>query len=410
MRLLIIGHTYPEPSTTAAGTRMMQLISIFQEEGYQLHFATSASKNDKSVDLKSLGVSEDIIQLNSPKFDDYILGINPDIVLFDRYIMEEHYGWRITKNCPNAIKILDTEDLHFIRKAREIEFKKAGNLDNLDFYTETAKREVASIMRCDLSLIISEYEMSILIHKFKIPESILHYCPFMVSETKNPVDLPSFDERNGFMTIGNCFHAPNIDSILYLKKEIWPLIRVQLPSSQLSIYGSYAPQHITELHNEKEGFLIKGWAPSIQEAMSKTKICLAPLRFGAGLKGKLIDAMTYCTPAITTSVGAEGMYGNYIDNGGIGDTADEIAALAVSLYTDKEAWQSKQNMSREILTSRFSKTRVSFDLKTKISKLLLTYIDHRKSNFLGQVFNYHTLQATKYMSRWIEEKNKKREE
>ena len=406
MKLLIIGHTIPEPSTTAAGGRMMQLISLFQEEGFEIHFATSALKGPRSVDLETLGVSIATIELNKPSFDEYIIKLNPVLVIFDRYIMEEHYGWRVAQHCPNALRILDTEDLHFLRKARKVHFKKHGNLTELDVYTETAKREIASIMRCDLSLIISEYEMNLLLTGFNIPESCLHYLPFMVAEPVNSDELPTFEERDGFMTIGNFFHAPNVDSVLLLKQKVWPRIRAKLPSAELSIYGNYAPQQINELHNEREGFLIKGWAPSVEKVMSYSKICLSPIRFGAGLKGKLLDAMRYGTPAVTTSIGAEGMYGSLANAGGVEDSIEAIVDAAVILYTDKTKWTESQRRGSEVLRSRFDKNTHSIDLKKRISDLRENIDSHRKLNFLGQIFQHQTMQANRYMSKWIEEKNK----
>jgi len=287
MILLILGHTIPEPTTTAAGNRMLQLISIFQQEGYKIHFATSALLNPRSVDLGALNIALDVIKLNDPSFDSYIKNLNPDIVMYDRFVIEEHYGWRVAKHCPNAIRILDTEDLHFLRKAREAAIKKEGNLNNVDLYTDQSKRELASIMRCDISLIISKYEHKLLIDTFNVSESQLLYIPFLVEYVPDLSDFKSYEDRTGFMTIGNLLHTPNVDSVLYLKKEIWPRIRKQLPDAKLSVYGNYAPQQINELHNEKEGFLIKGWAPSVAEVMSDARVCLAPIRFGAGLKGKL---------------------------------------------------------------------------------------------------------------------------
>ena len=406
MKLLILGHTIPEPSTTAAGGRMMNLIKVFQEEGYDIHFATSALAGPRSVDLASVGISVDTIELNKPSFDEYIIELNPTVVMFDRYVIEEHYGWRVAQHCQDALRVLDTEDLHFLRKARESHFKKHGNLIGLDIYTGTAKREIASIMRCDISLIISEYEMKLLIETFGVPESCLHYLPFMVEEPLDIDDLPSFEEREGFMTIGNFFHSPNVDSVLFLKKEIWPEIRKRLPSAVLSVYGNYAPQQINELHNEKEGFLIKGWTPSVKEVMSQSKVCLAPLRYGAGLKGKLLDAMIYGTPAVSTSIGAEGMYGSYDNAGVVEDNIADMVDSVISLYTDKNKWAASQKRGVEILKYRFGYNTHSADLKKRFSWLKENLTQHRKKNFLGQIFQHQTMQSNRYMSKWIEEKNK----
>ncbi len=407
MKLLILGHTIPEPTTTAAGGRMIDLIKVFLEEGYDIHFATSALPNPRSYDLESIDISLDTIELNNSSFDDYIINLNPEVVVFDRFVIEEHYGWRIAKHCPDALRILDTEDLQFLRKARASHYKKYGSLADLDIYTETAKREIASIMRCDLSLIISEYEMRLLIDTFRVSESCLHYLPFMVSDFVHLDKLPSFEERQGFMTIGNFFHSPNVDSVLFLKRKIWPEIRKYMPSATMSIYGNYAPQQINELHNVNEGFLVKGWAPSIKKVMSKSRICLAPLNYGAGLKGKLLDAMIYGTPAITTSIGAEGMYGSYHNAGSVQDSVHNLVDSAVNLYVDKDNWEASQQRGVEILKSRFDYSAHSRHLKIRINNLKKNLINHRKENFLGQIFQHQTMQSNRYMSKWIEEKNKK---
>ena len=406
MKLLILGHTIPEPSTTAAGGRMLQLITLFQEEGYSIHFAPSALENPRSLDLISIGITLDVIQLNHPSFDEYIIDLNPDIVLYDRFIIEEHYGWRVSKCCPLALTILDTEDLHFLRKARENSIKKVGDLSAVDLYTDATKRELASIMRCDLSLIISGYEFKLLKDTFGISESILHYLPFMIDEVSETLDTNPFSMRDGFVTVGNLFHAPNVDSVLYLKTLIWPEIRKQLPKAKLAVYGNYAPQQINELHNDREGFLIKGWAPSIKEIMVSAKVCLAPLRFGAGLKGKLLDAMIYGTPAVTTSIGAEAMYGDK-SNVFAADLKEEIVTKALSLYSQESIWIKSQKTGFEVLKECYLKTSYAPKLKERVANLKQNINAHRKRNFVGQVLQHQTMQATRYMSKWIEVKNQK---
>jgi len=404
MILLILGHTIPEPTTTAAGNRMLQLISIFQQEGYKIHFATSALLNPRSVDLGALNIALDVIKLNDPSFDSYIKNLNPDIVMYDRFVIEEHYGWRVAKHCPNAIRILDTEDLHFLRKAREAAIKKEGNLNNVDLYTDQSKRELASIMRCDISLIISKYEHKLLIDTFNVSESQLLYIPFLVEYVPDLSDFKSYEDRTGFMTIGNLLHTPNVDSVLYLKKEIWPRIRKQLPDAKLSVYGNYAPQQINELHNEKEGFLIKGWAPSVAEVMSDARVCLAPIRFGAGLKGKLLDAMLYGTPAITTSVGAEGMYRSF--DVLYSDDPIKFVELAVQVYTSKKLWKTLQSDGIEIIKQEYNQAPFHNALMKRMLTIKKNIQHHRKQNFIIEILQHQSMQATKYMSRWIEEKNK----
>ena len=404
--LLIIGQTFPEPTTTAAGGRMLQLIEMFTSHGYGITFASSASSSEKSFNLNSIGVTTQQIVINDSSFDDFVRQLNPTLVLFDRFITEEQFAWRVTQSCPKALKILDTEDLHFLRKARQQALKDATDVKDANLFTETAKREIASILRCDLSLIISEFEMKLLADTFAVSKEILYYLPFMVTKLPDSSNFPEFEQRNNFMTIGNLLHGPNVDSVLYLKKEIWPLIKKQLPQAQLYIYGNYAPQHILELHNQKQGFYIMGWADSVAHVMQKARVCLAPLRFGAGLKGKLLDAMLYGTPGVTTSIGAEGMYGDLLTPGVIADTPESFAELSVALYSDKIKWQQNAQRGVEIIKARYNGKAIAKDFMTRLDALKINLKLHRQSHFVGQILQHHSLQASKYLSKWIEEKNK----
>ena len=404
--LLIIGQTFPEPTTTAAGGRMLQLIEMFTSHGYGITFASSASSSEKSFNLNSIGVTTQQIAINDSSFDDFVRQLNPTIVLFDRFITEEQFAWRVTQSCPKALKILDTEDLHFLRKARQQALKDATDVKDANIFTETAKREIASILRCDLSLIISEFEMKLLADTFAVSKEILYYLPFMVTKLPDSGNFPEFEQRTNFMTIGNLLHGPNVDSVLYLKKEIWPLIKKQLPQAQLYIYGNYAPKHILELHNQKQGFYIMGWADSVAHVMQKARVCLAPLRFGAGLKGKLLDAMLYGTPGVTTSIGAEGMYGDLPIPGVIADTPEAFAELSVAIYRDKIKWQQNAQRGVEIVKARYNGKAIAKDFMTRLDALKINLKLHRQSHFVGQILQHHSLQASKYLSKWIEEKNK----
>ena len=406
--LLIIGHIFPEPTTTAAGIRMMQLISLFEKEKYKIVFSSTASITNKSETFKCTSVEVKSIVLNNASFDNFIKELNPSVVLFDRFITEEQFGWKVAENCPDAIRLLDTEDLHFLRKARQEALKKKLPLSDLNLFSDTAKREIASIYRCDLSLIISEFEMKLLQNTFHIDTSLLCYLPFLVNEISEAEfnKFPLFENRNHFITIGNLLHAPNLDSILFLKKEIWPEIKKELPKAELHIYGAYAPQQISELHSKKEGFLIKGWIANVSEVMKNARVCLAPLRFGAGLKGKFIDAMKNGTPAVTTSIGSEGISGDFSFSGAIADDAEDIVNASIALYNNKENWLAAQQNAMIILNQRFDFNLYSEKFIDQLIQLQNTLEEHRNRNFIGQILQHQSVQATKYMGKWIEQKNK----
>ena len=405
--ILIIGKVWPEPSSSAAGSRTLQLINLFLEQNWQVSFACAASESDYSFDLKSLGISTLHIVLNDSSFDDLVKNMQPHMVLFDRFTSEEQFGWRVAQNCPNALRILDTIDLHCLRLARQEAIKQNRDFSLLDLNSDFAKREIASIYRSDVSLMISDYEMDLLINHFKIDNSLLHYVPFLLDPIlKKDNQWPSFSERKHFLSIGNFLHEPNWDAVLYLKQFIWPLIRKQLPKAEIHIYGAYPSKKVFDLNNLKEGFLIKGRTDSLERVMKKTKVCLAPLRFGAGIKGKLIDAMQFGVPSVTTDIGAEAMHGQYPWNGIIANQPHKFAEAAVELYTNEIKWQEAVENGAQILNNFFLKSNHSDLLIDKLLILKNQLKSHRSSNFIGEMLMHHTVMGTKYMSLWIEAKNK----
>ena len=172
--LIIIGKVFPEPNSTAAGSRMIQLMDLFLTQNYQIKFLSTATISENSFDLSSKNIQFQNILLNDSSFDELIINLNPDVVVFDRFTTEEQFGWRVSEQVPNAVKILDTEDLHFLRNAREKAFRQNKNLENSDLINDVFKREIASILRCDLSLIISKFEYDLLINQFNINTDLTH--------------------------------------------------------------------------------------------------------------------------------------------------------------------------------------------------------------------------------------------
>lgn len=408
--ILIIGSVWPEPRSSAAGSRMMQLIKSFQMQNWKITFASTASESDFMVDLAENNIEKANIKLNDESFDEFISTLKPDLVLFDRFMTEEQFGWRVTEICPNAFKILDTEDLHCLRAARQKAYKENRNfkLDDL-LFEDVAKREIASILRCDLSLIISTYEMKALVDLFKIDEAILIYLPFMltsIDEKTLQTWLP-FEERNHFITIGNFLHEPNYQAVIFLKKEIWPLIRKKLPDAEMHIFGAYPSEKVNQLNNPKEGFLVKGRVRNVEDVMLKARVCLAPLVFGAGLKGKLIDAMQCGTPNVSTHIAAEAMHDGLPWCGYIANLPKDFADDAVKLYTIETVWQKFQQNGVAIINQNFDEKFWDSKFSERIIEMNRNLLDYRKENFLGAMLQHHTLTSTKYLSKWIEEKNKK---
>jgi len=402
MKILILGKVWPEPISSAAGKRMLQLINILQKVG-EIHFYSTASKTGFETDLSDFTITEKQIELNNDLFDFELKNLNPQIVVFDRFMTEEQFGWRVIENCPDALRILNTEDLHFLRKARGEAIK---NKAEIDFDSNDTMRELASIYRCDLSLLVSHVEIDLLLSTFQIPAHLLYYLP-LFSEGKIP-DIPSFEERKDLVFIGNFLHEPNLDAVKYLSQEIWPILRAHRKDINVTVFGAYPTQQIKELNDAKNGFLIYGRTMNAQEVSKKARISIAPLRFGAGIKGKLLEAMECGTPSITSSIGAEGIALSNEWPGMICSEPTDFVTAILKIYDNQNLWTEKQNLGFEILENRFNLSIYIDDFLNKTSNLMENLDAHRNFSFTGKILIHQSMMSTKYLSKWIIEKNTKK--
>ena len=406
--VFIIGSVWVEPNSSAAGSRMLQLITSFLSQGWRVTFGTVSQKNLNSIDLSKLGVQEVRLELNSTSFNEFITDLEPTIVIFDRFITEEQFGWRVAEYYPKALRVLDTEDLHSLRKTRHEALKKGIEFCNeMLLNSVISKREIAAIYRCDISLIISTFEMKLLQEVFKIDKSLLYHLPFLFDKINENNLWKPFDDRHHFVSIGNFLHAPNLDATIQLKKYIWKEIRKRIPAAELHVYGAYPTQQVLEFTNANEGFFVHGYVEDAFEVLENSRVLLAPLRFGAGIKGKLSNAMLCGTPSVTTSIGSEGMNDEIPWSGFVEDGIANFVEKAVLLYIDKIQWNQAQQRGIEIINTKFHKEQLTHLFFRCIDQVFSNLEQHRNNNFTGKMLMHHSLQSSKYMSKWIQEKNRK---
>jgi len=421
-KLLCISTNWPEANATAAGVRMHELLAIFISQEFEIIFAATSKHLEGANTLKEKGITTQQILVNDPSFDLLLEETAPDVVLFDRFISEEQFGWRVRDILPNALTILDTEDLHCLRALREEKttsyikkhkdtpysiFDEATDLDELNSRGLT-KRELASIFRCDLNLVVSSFEMTVLVDHFKIPSHLCLLLPITYPKQHLQAHRASADyhKRSGYFFIGNGIHKPNIDAIKCLYFSIWPLIRKQHKLAEISVYGAYLSQQIQELHKPNIGFHIIGEVKDVKTPFTKHRVNLVPLRFGAGIKGKILEGFVYGCPHITTSIGKEGM--DYTGNwpGKVAHKSAEFAQMAVALYQDKVQWQTLKSEGYELIDQSFERSVYEIKFLECLTQISNSLAEHRGKNFIGMLLQEQQFQASKYMSLWITEKNK----
>lgn len=421
MRVLFVGFVWPEPKSSAAGQNILSYIETFIHNGDEVSFCSAADTTEQSENLAQLGVNTFVAQLNNSSFNQQVADLAPHIVIFDRFLCFEQFAWRIKQTCPKAMLVLDAEDLHFLRKARH-EMQKGSNelfmssneistmSNRATLLNDVALRELACIYQADLTLALSSFECELLTHVFNVPEYQLAHTPFILSSDNAPSSkLKPFEARQDFVLIGNFRHAPNYHSAKVLRENLWPSIAKRLKTqgveAKCHVYGAYLSPKAKQLENKSLGFLVHGFAPNQFDVIENARVMLAPITFGAGVKGKLLDAMQCKTPSITSPIGAEGI-SQLAWPGAIVSDAEMFVTQAINMYTQHELWHLQVDRAKHILEQDYDMQKNRLHLVNTIRRAWDSLSHNRSINILQQVLSHHQFQTSRYMSQWIEAKNK----
>ncbi|WP_066960022.1 glycosyltransferase [Microbulbifer sp. Q7] len=398
-RALLIAKQWPEPASTAAGRRTLDILDLLSDAGYTIEIASPAQPTPFQAHT---GYSEHQIEVNDSSFDDWVRALDPTLVIYDRFMMEEQFGWRVRAQCPRAVTLLDTSDFHSLREARHLALKTG---QPLNLFHPVAEREIAAMARCDLTIMISRVEMDLLKNHFGLPDWQLHYLPFLVREMPQPNLLPGFAEREHVAMIGGFKHAPNRDAVSWFAEAVWPQLRALLPGVECHVYGAYADHAMQRFHNPKAGLRIIGRTDDALATLARYRLNLAPLRFGAGQKGKILDGWLAGTPTITTPIGAESMADDDAWGYPLTEEPDQFAKIAADIYQNQERWQTVQDAGTRALVSGFSHAPHARDLIERVASVTADLDAHRNRNIWGRILRRTEHRAEEFMSRWIEAKN-----
>ncbi len=347
-RLLIIDATTPNPDQDSGSVRIMNIMRIFRDIGYQITFFPDNRQWDGkySEALQSMGVEVLFGEWvsNLPEF--FIKrGEEFDAVMISRHYVAENYLRLLEKYMPQAEFIFDTVDLHYLREQRQAELEEDPRLHRAA--ARSRRAELKIINRADTTLVVSPYEKFILSNdapdaRVDIVSNIhpVHGC-------RKP-----YAERKNIFFIGGYQHPPNVDAAIWIAKHIWPLIHAKLPGVQCFLIGSKAPPIVKKL--EGDGLVFKGFVEELEPWLDNCRIALAPLRFGAGVKGKVNMSMSYGQPVVATEIAVEGMHAQHGREVLVADDAESFAAEVVRLYQDEELWQQLSENGLKNVEQHFS--------------------------------------------------------
>ena len=394
-KVLIIGQLLPEPSATAAGKRMLGIVRLMQSVAQDVFFVHIAPQSPLSVNLQQLGVKTQQVAINDSAFDVLLQEYNPDCVIFDRFYTEEQMAWRVAEICPLAIRILDMEDLHSLRLSRQSAVQK-GEEWSLDLLrsSDVFIREISSMYRCDISWVISSVEMEILTQQLHFPPSMLSYFPLDFSFQNQG---KSFEERKNMVLLGNFMHAPNADAVRWTYDNFLPKLLQWDKTIQIHVYGAYAQSFKTQYKHPN--FVIKGYLEDLN-TLGDYKLMLAPLRFGAGVKGKVLDAYAHHLPVVGSTMAWEGLRDKK-------SNLDDIFDYCKTLYHNADFWQKDVSETISDFNENFDYQEITNKVKNHLQSVFTNLHTHRNQNYWTKILLQNQHNATKFMAKWIEEKNRK---
>jgi uncharacterized ferritin-like protein (DUF455 family) len=439
--IMLVLRQWPQIKTTAASLRSLALIKYFTQQGFRVACVSTNKDNSYAQELRDAGIEVAPVRLNSNDFEGCLSRWNPSIVLFDTFILEEQFGWRTHCSLPQAMRVLDMQDFHALRLHRQ-QMSQTHQVDPADEVLvhpevrdplltaadSNVAREIASLLRTDLTIVVSDYEQDVLHKVMGVPAKKMVTGTFfyeshaVVSTLPDAKLLPDqrratpFDSRQHCMSIGHFRHAPNVDSV-HVLKAMWSELRAEIMQQmvpvagesppQLHVYGSYPSAEHMALSDPQNGFIVKGPAANQYTTLRKHRLLLAPLRFGAGVKGKLTDAFSQATPVVTTSIGAQGMYHNMTDEyswgGVVTDSRQEFIRASAKLYCNQKEWYKHAVAGPRNVHTNFNFSKNCATLMNAIESRLDPQVlqSSRDSDYIMGMLLHSSVQGAEYMNRYL---------
>jgi O-antigen biosynthesis protein len=355
-RVLVCDHFVPAHDRDSGGLRMSWILRLLADLGCQVTFlpASGLRREPYTREFQKLGIE---VFYNPWTFDHLVAdraGVY-DLVILSRPSVGESFYAPARRAFPASTVVYDTVDLHYVREQRRLAMSGA---EPDDAATSVRQEELRLIRQCDLVAAVSDDERDEILRR--VPDAEVIVLP-NVHEVRG--DPPGRANRSGMVFIGGFDHIPNVDGMLWFVDEVMPLIRRHW-RGKLTILGSNPPEEVRALSSEH--VTVTGYQADVDPFFSAAAVFVAPLRYGAGVKGKVGQAMSLGVPVVTTRIGSEGMG---IVDGRHALVRDDPAAFAeavVQLATDTDLWERVSAAGVMLVTERFSPAQ----MRVRIAELL----------------------------------------
>ena len=331
-RMLIIDACTPTPDQDSGSLRMVNVMRLLRASGWQTtFFASNLAWMERYTDqLQALGVEVQYHPWLEPVNFFRARGTEFDAVLLSRHYVALDYFGLARLYAPQARLIFDTVDLHYLREQREAEL--AGSAELKRKATVTRAQEHKLMRECDVTIVVSPVEKELLARELPAARVEILSNVHEVFGCRRP-----FGERQDLCFVGSFAHPPNEDAVLWFASEVLPRVREKLPQVRFNVIGGPMLDNIAALAGD--AVVVHGFVPDLEPFMDGCRISVAPLRYGAGVKGKVNMAMSYGLPVVATPMAVEGMHLVAGEEALVADGAEAYAAAIVQLYGDEALWQ-----------------------------------------------------------------------
>jgi len=365
-RMLVMDHFVPTYDQDAGSESTFNILKLLSELGHKVTFIGDNLLNIQpyTTALQQNGI-EVIYQPYVLSVEEYIkrYGRYFDVVILCRPTIAIKYINSVKRNCNRAKIIYDTKDLVYIRESRRAEVENSEKVRKL---AEASKKtEFYLAENTDLTLVVSPEEKKILLKENpKLNVEVLRHVLPIIKQPKKP-----FSERKDLLYVGGFNHIPNVDGVIYFVKEIFPGIKKRLPGVRLYIVGSNPPHEVSSL--QSSDIIVTGFVKDMAPYFENCRVFVVPLRYGAGIKGKVIHSMIRGLPVVATPIGAEGII-EEVEEGKdilVADTREGFVEKVVSLYTDEKLWNVLSESPLHYVEKNYSYEASRIRLKEILEKL-----------------------------------------
>jgi len=330
--ILVIDHHVPMPDKDSGSLRMFQIVKLLRQLGHSVTFIPDnlAYEPPYTGELQKRGV-EVVYHPYVKKVRDYLVAHGPsfDAVVLSRCDFARKHIADVRVHAPQSRIIFDTVDLHYLREDSEARLTCDPEMRRKAQEKERLEHEL--IDQADETWVVSPVEQQLLRERWPRKS---------VQLVSNIVDMPGsktpFELRRDYLFIGGFQHRPNTDAILFFVQKIYPLVSEHLRDAKFYIIGGNPPPEIVALATEK--IIVAGLQKDVRPFFDSVRLSIAPLRFGAGVKGKINQSMAFGVPVVATALAIEGMELTDRQEILIADTPEDFARALIELYESKELW------------------------------------------------------------------------